>query len=215
MLFTGTPALPPDLDYFQFSQPLQVEGIQVQNKKSKEVACVSTDTGIATSIYTLQNAVSIKTGSVAVTNGSAPSNVGSSKVTGTATASGSTANRNGKHSVKPLTNSKSKSLAASGNSSKHVAGTSSSTQEKASVETSVASSTVRKVMSNKKLVTGKVLTKKVVATLAPQISPSASRINEQEAKFAMTALKLKYQEKRLANARPAKSLITMLTKKGI
>lgn len=194
---------------------MQVEGIQVQNKKTKEVACVSTDTGTTTSIYTLQNVVSTKTSAAAVSNGNALVNVGSSK-TGPASTSGSTTNRNGKHPVKPLTNSKRNSPAACGNSNKPGAGASTSTLEKSSVENSATNvSSVRKVIPNKKLVAGNVLTKKVAVTPAPQISPSASRINEQEAKFAMTALKLKYQEKRLANARPAKSLITMLTKKGI
>jgi len=42
----------------------------------------------------------------------------------------------------------------------------------------------------------------------------ATHINEIEAKFALSALKLKYQEKRLANSKPALTSVNKLAKKG-
>lgn len=53
-------------------------------------------------------------------------------------------------------------------------------------------------------------------TLPPPLPQKPTHINEQDAKFAISALKLKYQEKRLANSKPSlSSVATKIAKKGI
>ncbi|ODM89757.1 Protein Jumonji [Orchesella cincta] len=200
LCFRGTSALPPDLDYFSYPQPLQVEDVHIQTKKLKDSA-VSTSTG-STNTDSSQN-VSSCTGPPV--NGGPSRNVNSKTPTeASLKANLAASNRNGKASAtKLLKGSKSSAVTLK----KPINGVSVS-----SISASVLSA--KNGVSERKVTkAAKKVALAAVPAPVPQISPSASRINEQDARFAMTALKLKYQEKRLANARPAKSLITMLTKK--
>lgn len=210
--YLGTPALPPELEFFNFSQPLQVEDIPVQTKRPKE-SVVSVSTGVgSTNTDNSQNAVPpavASASSAPISRTTAISNSHVKQNGGLVKASAIATHRNGKQPAKLLTINKravSPDINVIRKNGVHAHGTCTVSIER------VVAAVKKEVPISEKAAVGKVA--KNINTQPPQISPSASRINEHDARFAMTALKLKYQEKRLANARPAKSLITMLTKKG-
>lgn len=205
----GTPALPPELGYFNFSQPSQVDEIQVQSKRPKE-SVVSVSTGVGCTNTDSSNSCSATSSAVeSVSNGPSRSTTASSGLKVTAANESIGTKTNGKQSIKTLSSIKNKTSTSVVPKKSAAVVTATSKEKTAGDGNGKKDSSVQKKCAGG---TGKMVAKKTAST--PQISPSTSRINEQDAKFAMTALKLKYQEKRLASARPAKSLITMLTKKG-